>query len=132
MIILTDEDISSINCLEVDDCYYITYKSIKNFVQAIESAVLAKLSEQEPVAWMCPDSTIRSYDMGNVSIPLYTHPTPDVVRDAERYQWLRNVAPNMFWDNHDKQIGFVKFDTKAYLWNPEVFDAAIDKARGAE
>lgn len=50
------------------------------------------------------------------------------MRDAERYRWLRKVAPNMFWDNHDKEIGFVRFDTKAYLWKPEVFDAAIDAA----
>ena len=31
--------------------------------------------EQEPVAWMCPDSTIRTYDMGDGSIPLYVAPT---------------------------------------------------------
>ena len=65
--ILTEEEVEELLTLA-------NGASWRTFARAIEAAVLAKLGEQKPVAWMCPDSTIRSYDMGNVSIPLYTHP----------------------------------------------------------
>ena len=66
---------------------------------------------------------------GEVVVEKFAHlVAAEYKRDAERYRWLRDVAPNMFWDSSDKHIGFVKFDTKAHLWKPEVFDAAIDAA----
>lgn len=51
-----------------------------------------------------------------------------LAKDAERYRWLRNTAPNMFWDSADKQINFVKFDTSYKLWDAWMFDEAIDAA----
>lgn len=55
--------------------------------------------------------------------PLYTHPAPslpgDVVRDAERYRWLRSTT-NAFTNSKGERI-----DVKL---NPEVWDEAIDAA----
>lgn len=134
--ILTEDEIWQIGMQEISlDAPY-------GYARAIESAVLEKLKTQKPVAWLfdtdqealLPEEIEpEPFNLRpELYTPLYTHPLPpdDVVRDAERYKWLRKVAPNMYWDNHDKEIGFVRFDTKAYLWKPEMFDAAIDKAIG--
>lgn len=72
------------------------------FARAIESAVLEKLKAQEPVGETVPSIVWE----GLVSIAweadkqpppgtkLYEHPLPpdDVVRDAERYRFLRDEA----------------------------------------
>ena len=72
-----------------------------NFARAIESALLEKLKAQEPDKWtpagFCDDGE-----------PLYRHPLPpdDVVRDVERYRWLR--------DNHNH-----------WSWNPSQYNKDI-------
>ena len=108
----------------------------QRIARAIEAKVLEKLSEQKPVGYFEQEyvgGPVLFYQVNykaEGSIPLYANPIQqdDVIRDADRYRWLRKVAPNMFLDNHDKQIEFVKFDTTAHLWTPEVFDQAIDAA----
>lgn len=66
-----------------------------NFARTIESAVLEKLKAQEPFAYF----SINDYGAWEeTSDPtahaLYEHPLPpdDVVRDAERYRFLRDEA----------------------------------------
>lgn len=128
---------------EVEQCFNESDGTWRSAYKRIEAKLLEKLKAQEPVGWYFMDDPqvvampgsgyfpgrTPPNDAVNLE-PLYTHPPPpdDVARDAERYKWLRKVAPNMFWDNHDKEIGFVRFDTKACLWKPEMFDAAIDAA----
>ena len=138
--ILSEEELKKVHRADI-------YLDWYEFARAIESAILDKLKAQEPVCSQYQDregnwkpfinADHEHATRDSMAWPvrdLYTHPLPpaDVVRDAERYKWLRKVAPNMFWDNHDKEIGFVRFDTKAYLWKPEMFDAAIDAALGEE
>ena len=77
----------------------------EGFARAIESAVLEKLKAQEPVLYADKDAVMdikHSADTFDLAIgvrnnlerdgdvPLYTHPLPpaDVVRDAERLDWL--------------------------------------------
>lgn len=49
-------------------------------------------------------------------------------KDADRYRWFRNVAPNIFWNSYEKSIEFFKFDTSMKLWNPVELDTATDAA----
>lgn len=69
------------------------------FSRAIESAVLAKLQEQEPVCWYYYGENGKKYyceDAGYLDLrhPLYAFPQPAVEqddrRDAERYRWLKS------------------------------------------
>lgn len=122
--ILTEQEISEIPSFP--------WERTVDFVRRVEARIEEKLKAQEPFGYFRAEAfcwtDCAETDEG--AKPLYEHPLPpaDVVRDAERYKWLRKVAPNIFWDSHDKEIGFVRFDTKAYLWKPEIFDAAIDAA----
>ena len=95
--ILTEQEIMDIN-------QNAEFDSAIGFARAIESAVLEKLKAQEPVGVfadvnrLTPEAGTRweqmvdeAYD-GKEYIHLYRHPLPpaDVVRDAERYRFLRD------------------------------------------
>ena len=93
------------------------------FARAIEAAVLTKLREQEPFGYFYSDqngSWRQAHDPQflHAHVPLYAHPIPpsDVIRDAERYQWIRQDG----WEEVEG-IGVRSS-------GPEGFDADIDAA----
>lgn len=123
--ILTNSEIMDIN-------QNAEFDSAIGYARKIESAVLEKLKAQEPVGETVPSIVWE----GLVSIAweadkqpppgtkLYEHPLPpdDVVRDAERYKWLRDSAyctyPAVF--------------KACQAWNTlrgETLDAAIDEIK---
>ena len=124
--VLTEDEI-----IDVCDKVFFHAATAIDFARAIEAAVLAKLSEQKPVAWMFGDPFGAHYtdekpdwydalDVESITF-LYTHPAPDVVRDAERYRWIK------------KEIRGGSFGTSIGWFDDDVtdWDADIDKARGA-
>lgn len=96
--ILTNSEIMDIN-------QNAEFDSAIGYARKIESAVLEKLKAQEPVGETVPSIVWE----GLVSIAweadkqpppgtkLYEHPLPpdDVVRNAERYKWLRDETNEM-------------------------------------
>ena len=113
--VLTDEEIYATWGIAKNEAY-----SFREFARAIESAVLAKLKAQEPICHINAanvEHLRRGILQSNVrvkrnpekhTVPLYEHPLPpaDVVRDAERYRWLR--------DNHNH-----------WSWNPSQYNKDI-------
>lgn len=107
------------------------------FARAIESAVLEKLKAQEPVGETVPSIVWE----GLVSIAweadkqpppgtkLYEHPLPpdDVVRNAERYKWLRDVGQEAV-EVFIKVKGSNAPDEFTTWHGYSDMDAAIDKA----
>lgn len=92
--------------------------------RAIEAAVLAKLREQEPVLRV-RKGKIDGSDCDGIEFAeqeesckwnwlsiadgehdLYAHPLPtsDVIRDAERYRWLRDKSNWLYDDKLDATI----------------------------
>lgn len=61
------------------------------FARAIESAVLKKLKAQEPFAFHHDEEGLSYSNHYTGTVPLYSHPLPpdDVVRDAERLDWIQ-------------------------------------------
>lgn len=66
---------------------------------AIQQTETQQPATTEPVAWMHPSggvlqALLTGIERNTYTIPLYTHPAPsapgDVVRNAERYRWLRD------------------------------------------
>ena len=107
-----------------------------NFARAIESAVLEKLKAQNPFAYF----SINDYGAWEeTSDPtahaLYEHPLPpdDVVRDAERYRWLRNQErnPDFYSDQPYWEASRVQPGT-GHIFRKENLDAAIDAAMKGE
>lgn len=99
--VLTDEEIYATWGIAKNEA-----QSFREFARAIESAVLAKLKAQEPICHINAanvEHLRRGILQSNVrvkrnpekhTVPLYEHPLPpdDVVRDAERYRFLRDEA----------------------------------------
>ena len=70
-------------------------------------------------------------DLDDEAVPLYTHPAPsvpdDVVRDAERYRWLRSNHPI-----HDNSPFICRnFGAAFSQWTGDQADKAIDAAIAA-
>lgn len=82
--ILTDSEIMDIN-------QNAEFDSAIGYARAIESAVLEKLKAQEPYAIEVSEDEFAPEQVTRL---LYEHPLPttDVVRDAERYRFLRDEA----------------------------------------
>lgn len=117
--ILTDDEIKAIDPDGLAE----------GFARVIESAVLGKLKAQKPFGY---------YENGRFSVTagggsdkwrehkgvVYTNPLPpdDVVRDAERYRWLRSA--NWFATRiiHEAPYGRTSHDSWEHL------DATIDAA----
>ena len=100
----------------------------------MEAEAAPQQEAQEPVAWLSPwraDQVTTDYDAyGERGIPLYTAPQPapaplsdDVVRDAARYRWLRDV-PMAEWPD--------ELATAFQLQQNAIWDAAIDAAIAAQ
>ena len=101
--LLTEQEVDDLSREMVKGC-----KSVNWLAKKIESAVLEKLKAQKPFAFtnsaqlgyvkdgMHPDIPLAMWPTNTTysgaNIKLYTHPLPpdDVVRDAERYRWLRD------------------------------------------
>ena len=120
--LLNEQEIDDLSREMVKGC-----KSVNWLAQKIESAVLEKLKAQEPEAYKfsAPGITkLDSWPHGGKWYPLYRHPLPpdDVVRDAERYRWLRERM-----DTKDVSIFRMRTDFGVEEWNENV-DAAIDAA----
>ena len=105
-----------------------------NFARAIESAVLEKLKAQNPFAYF----SINDYGAWEeTSDPtahaLYEHPLPpdDVVRDAERYRWLRErigVLNNGYYHPW-MPVGNSKIEYADKLETDRAIDAAREKMK---
>ena len=91
------------------------------FARAIESAVLKKLKAQKPFGYFKaePFGWTDCAETDDGAKPLYEHPLPpdDVVRDAERYRWLRDVGCYEF-----------KPFVQSWMKTANECDAAIDAA----
>lgn len=87
MLLLTEQEIAKISesCQGADWAYQLVRKT--------ESALLEKLKAQEPFGYFKaePFGWTDCAETDDGAKPLYEHPLPpaDVVRDAERYKWLR-------------------------------------------
>lgn len=79
---------------EISEIHSFPWEKTVDFVRRVESAVLEKLKAQEPACFvgMIEDGAMLLMSMPDdwVATPLYEHPLPpdDVVRDAERLDWL--------------------------------------------
>lgn len=64
--------------------------NLVKFARAIESAVLEKLKAQKPFAFHHDEEGLSYSNHYTGTVPLYKRPLQpaDVVRDAERYQWI--------------------------------------------
>ena len=110
--LLTDDEILSIN----QDNEVTSYRA---YARAIEAAVLDRLSNQTPVCygWFV-DGEFKAYvfseltpkDSNAIKQPLFAAPVPpdqEVIRDAERYRWLRdehylvNPVAAVVWKRND-------------------------------
>lgn len=104
-----------------------------DLIEATEAAVLEKLKQQKPVEfWLCKscgyyyNGPVTSCDCMASDAPemvqLYTTPIPaavleDMVKDAERYRWLRHAMPH--------QVRAIN-NLEEYEWD-EAIDAAMLK-----
>ena len=126
--LLTEHEIDDLSREMVKGC-----KSVNWLAKKIESAVLEKLKAQAPFAYF----SINDYGAWEeTSDPtahaLYEHPLPpdDVVRDAERYRWLRDNHNHWSWNpsqyNKDIVSGFAYKNTGfAGYYLQEAIDAAM-------
>lgn len=101
---------------EIKEIHSFPWERTVDFVRRIESAVLEKLKAQEPMCWTNdtelsysqfkrPDGELTSGSFWaeyheDCDIPLYRYPLPpaDVVRDAERLDWLMNFGRMVICD----------------------------------
>ena len=124
--LLTDEEI---NTIDPDGLR-------EGFARAIEAAVLAKLREQEPFGYFYSDqngSWRQAHDPQflHAHVPLYAHPMPpdDVIRDAERYRWLREqTKPEDFYSGAPAWEVSYQANGMGQIMRNEILDAAIDRA----
>lgn len=127
--LLTDDEIMDTN-------QNAEFDSAIGYARAIESAVLEKLKAQTPVGSVyrnvvTGDFELLAYDDANhpkgTYSDIYTDPLPpdDVVRDADRYRWLRSQGYGGYaickWDNGAG-------DYFRCIAPAETLDAAIDAA----
>ena len=82
-------------------------------------ALADEMERAEPVACSCELGEGHSAELRNAHTPLYTHPAPDVQRDADRYRWLRDHACYRYSDGNDGPVLVCRDDDE---------DAAIDTA----
>lgn len=75
----------------------------KDFILKIEQAVIAKLAEQEPVAWASSkivghyiphDTKVTAADWfkGGLDVPLYTHPMPCVSTASDKTACVSEIG----------------------------------------
>ena len=140
--LLSDEEI-----MEISGEGTSIYSGDIRFARAIEAAVLAKLKQQEPVAWLykspMPDGSVfigASVERLQIGVgvtpdsteqPLYAHPMPpdDVIRDAERYRWLREqTKPEDFYSGAPAWEVSYQANGMGQIMRNEILDAAIDRA----
>ncbi len=86
-------------------------------------ALADEMERAEPVAVVGGQRRGWYYLSGHPSVSmgtkLYTHPAPEVTRDAERYRWLRDHACYRYSDGNDGPVLVCRDDDE---------DAAIDTA----
>ena len=106
-------------------------------------ALADQMERAEPVAWRTEDfdtdksATTYSYEVRDRWIakgwpvePLYTHPAPEVTRDAERYRWLRLDHPYSSVYKGEPFIGQQLIGNTGRMVG-EHADRAVDKAMAA-
>jgi len=114
------------------------------FSRAIESAVLAKLQEQEPVCWYYYGENGKKYyceDAGYLDLrhPLYAFPQPAVEQDDRRDAEINDLGERLMvsdYENKDlrEQIKVLKKDAERYRWlrsnsrNDQLYTAANSMA----
>ena len=115
--VLTNSEIMDIN-------QNAEFDSAIGYARAIESAVLERLKAQEPLGTagdLMDDYVLEQLEIRS-STSLYLRPLPpdDVVRDGERYRWLRDSG---------KGDDLIRGDCRGvYLPEASALDAAIDAA----
>lgn len=111
--------------------------ALANLRTAIQQAEAQQPVTGDPVAWMHPSggvlqALLTGLERRTYTIPLYTHPAPsvpdDVVRDAERYEWLREQNESL--ESFTFYVGCdnVPDDDGSVAWVGADLDAAIDAA----
>lgn len=117
--LITDEEIAGIG----QELAAANNVSDIDFARSIESKIIAKLREQSPSAWWIKEAEqfhIGKRPFAKAWTPLYSNPMPpdDVVRDAERYQFLKeNIR-----EGYEFLDGYYLSD------NPKGWDKTIDAA----
>ena len=119
---LTDDEFEELQNMEFSQNDWLWF-----YTQAVENKLLEKLKAQEPFAFHHDEEGLSYSNHYTGTVPLYRHPLPpdDVVRDAERYRWLRSQGSGGYaickWDNGAG-------DYFRCIAPAETLDAAIDAA----